>query len=412
MGRLALFALLVVVAAGAAACGDSDDTPLGMVDAPVAVDAPPPTPDAFALAAPADRAALFTAGPYAVGYRTATLTYRPDGVAADRTLKLDVWYPATPGSGEDTVYSVAGVVTVPRPGPRTGAAPLADGRFPLVVYSHGSGGVALAAFSYGEYFASWGIAFVAPDHTGNTVLDRSNSFALNFLVRPQDISATIDWAGADPASPVAGRLSGDVAAIGHSFGGYTVLSLLGARGDWATLAAGCPSVPDPASCAIYADPAARAALDAGFRDPRVELAIAQAPVVLTFAPGELAAIDRPVEYVTARRDLTLPWSVHGQPGWERLDGADDLWIDLLNAGHYSVVAVCDVVSPMLLAAVGLNVGPDGCDPDFTPISELVPALTAYAHAFIRLHALGEARWRDVLGGAPFHADIAVTVGAN
>jgi hypothetical protein len=104
----------------------------------------------------------------------------------------------------------------------------------------------------------------------------------------------------------------------------------------------------------------------------------------------------------------LPWDVHGAPGWAQLDGPDDVWIDLLDGGHYSVVAVCEAIDPQLLAAVGLDVLADGCGPDFTPIAEIVPAVTAYTHAFIRLHGFGEARWREIIGGEPFHPEIAVT----
>jgi hypothetical protein len=90
----------LLVLATLAACGGGSTTP----------DAMPP------LAAPADRAALFTAGPYPVGYRTASITYRPDGVDEDRTLELNLWYPAAAGTGAPAVYSVAGLLAVPREG--------------------------------------------------------------------------------------------------------------------------------------------------------------------------------------------------------------------------------------------------------------------------------------------------------
>jgi len=387
-----------------AACGDGGGSPpdAGVPDAAA--------PDAFVLAAPADRAALFQAGPYAFGYRTASVTYRPAGATTDRTLNLNLWYPAEAGTGDALVYSVAGLIAVPRDTGRANAAALAQGRFPVIVYSHGYGGVGLAAFSYGEYFASWGFVVAAPDHTGNTALDQTISLAMGYLVRPQDLSATLDWVTGDPASPVKGRTSEDVAAIGHSMGGYSVLSVLGARGDWAAVTAGCAN--SPGSCEVMADPAARAKLDAGFADPRFDLAVAQTPVIMLFADGELAALSRPVMLMTARRDATLPWATEGEPGWRRLDGADDTWIDLLNGGHYSPIAICDYVDPALLAVVGLDVTHDGCGPDFTPISEIVPAITAYAHAFVRLHSLGESRWRAVIAGEPFHDEVSVTVGAG
>src|SRR5688572_25877879 len=99
-------ALLFLVVA--AACGD--DAGSSTPDAGA--------PDAFSLAAPADRAALMQAGPYTVGYRQQSVTYRPAGLDTDRTLNVELWYPAAPGTGTDTVYQVGGVLAVPRPGPR------------------------------------------------------------------------------------------------------------------------------------------------------------------------------------------------------------------------------------------------------------------------------------------------------
>ncbi len=389
----------------ATACGDDGGAePDGGV--PDAND----SPDAFALAAPADRAALFQPGPYPVGYRRTSVTYRPVGTEADRTLGLDLWYPAVAGTGQPLVYRVAGLVEVARPGVLD-EAEVMPGNFPVVMSSHGFGGVGLVFFNYGEYFASWGFVVAAPDHTGNTVLDRSNPMALDYLVRPQDISVTLDWVTGDAASPVAGHTTGDISTIGHSFGGYTVLSLIGGRHDWTPIAAGCGADPEPGSCEIFADPVARAKLDAGFADPRFEAAVAETPMVLEFGAGGLAEPTRPVMMITARHDQTLPWAIYGEPGWLGLDGVDDVWIDLLEGGHYSVLAICEVVAPELLTAVGLSVSNDGCGPEFTPLSEIVPAVVAYAHAFIRLHSLGEPGWRAVIGGDPFHPEIDVTVGA-
>jgi predicted dienelactone hydrolase len=396
----------LILTALLAACGDGSSDEPGTPDAGA--------PDAFALAAPADRAALLAQGPYTIGYRTQSVTYRPAGVDADRTLHVEVWYPAQPGTGADTVYRVGGVLAVPRPGPRFDAEVLAQGSFPVVVYSHGSSGVGLAAFSYGEYLASWGFIVLAPDHTGNTTLDPSNPVALDYLVRPQDLSATLD--AVLGSGPLAGRTSGDVAAIGHSFGGYTALSLLGARVDtslMATWGAGppgpCEQIPEPGSCEVLADPEASAKLAAGFADPRIEVVVAQTPVAMVFAAGQLAALEKPVMLMTARRDATLPWAVHGSPAWDRLDGAADVWVDLENGGHYSVLAICDFVAPALLDSFGLNVTGDGCSASFTPLAEIVPVVTAYAHAYVRLHALGETRWQAALAGEPWHADVTVAV---
>ena len=80
-------------------------------------------------------------------------------------------------------------------------------KFPLVVYSHGSGGLRYIHSSYTEALASNGYVVVAPDHTGNTAVERitnasapANEIAFN---RPQDVRHVID-AFLDPAHPTAG----------------------------------------------------------------------------------------------------------------------------------------------------------------------------------------------------------------
>ena len=58
----------------------------------------------------------------------------------------------------------------------------ADGPFPLVVYSHGSGGLRFIASDYTEAIASHGYIVAAPDHTGNTALERLSNTEAEFDV--------------------------------------------------------------------------------------------------------------------------------------------------------------------------------------------------------------------------------------
>jgi hypothetical protein len=177
--------------------------------------------------------------------------------------------------------------------------------------------------------------------------------------------------------------------------------------DWEDAESSCAAL-DDGSCEVYGDTDARAALDAGFFDERIDAIVPQAGAATGYLEGEFAAIELPTMWMTARLDATLSWDDHGSPGWEALDGANDVWIDLTRGGHHSFHAACEEVDIAILDGIGLNVSEDGCGEDFTPIAEIVPVVQAYIHAFARLHILGEPVWRGVFTSPPLHAEVEIT----
>ena len=114
-----------------------------------------------------------------------------------------------------------------------------DGEWPLILFSHGSGGTRVGYIYFVEHMASHGYIVMSADHTGNarfTFLDgkvvlRGGERARNSATdRPNDISFLLDTmikmnAGAD--SRFAGRVDTElVAASGMSFGGTTSINVL------------------------------------------------------------------------------------------------------------------------------------------------------------------------------------------
>lgn len=176
------------------------------------------------------------AGPYPVGVTRIELRDE----ARDRTLLTEVWYPADesvrgePPAGPETylppeLAPLAENVTVPLVAVRD--APLSpDAPFPLVAFSHGSGGVRYQNTFQMEHLASHGFVVVAPDHQGNTLFDSSEPISELQKDRPLDIEFVIDsfvdFAGRSDG-PFAGWV--DVAmpfgVTGHSFGAFTSLAV-------------------------------------------------------------------------------------------------------------------------------------------------------------------------------------------
>jgi len=169
-------------------------------------------------------------GPYLVGSTTLTLAKGPS---------VEVWYPVAPVVGvtpADITYDVRDFVPESIRAVLTGDAPatytfpgvrdgeVADGTFPVVLFSHGFTGMRLQSSFLTSHLASWGMIVVAPDHPsrdlagvlgGTASGDRAD--AVDDLLSALELVLADDRLGAhaDPEQ---------VAALGHSAGGGTVLA--------------------------------------------------------------------------------------------------------------------------------------------------------------------------------------------
>jgi predicted dienelactone hydrolase len=162
--------------------------------------------------------------------------------------------------------------------------PLAPGRFPLVLVSHGSGGSPLLYRSISLHLARQGCIVAALKHAGNSLGDDALADTLeNLRNRPRQLVELLEALLADrsvgPAISAA-----PVTAIGHSLGGYTAL------------------------CAAGAQPSSRA------HDPipvahhsRIGALVLLAPACGPFlAPQALAALVAPILALTAEHDALTP----------------------------------------------------------------------------------------------------------
>lgn len=333
-----------------------------------------------------------------VGYTQAEFSYTALADGGERTIPVEVWYPAAASDAFTATYAVAGIVDNPAP-VALDAPPLADGGpFPVLVYSHGSGGVGLLAYPYAELMASHGWIVVAPDHTGNTTLDQlagtEDSFARIAVDRPADISEVLD-------ALEAGELGVDASAVdttrsmlfGHSFGAYTTMVSGGGELVDGLFAGECaPDSEDP-DCVLLRHPDAMDAMSGGLAEPRFSALSPQAPA---FGGGfdveSLAAIDRPILFMSANEDRTTPADTNAKPLWDNTDGADDRWLKLPDGGHYSFISLCDDLEPALIQSFVPFALVDGCGADAVPTAEVVPVMAAYLHAFATEHVLGDDRF--------------------
>jgi cysteine-rich repeat protein len=163
-------------------------------------------------------------GPFGVGYTKVAWTYYSAEFGGDRPLIVHLYYPAGLAHAGDPWARVADGIAQ---GTLLGIpdAPLAAGRFPVIVYSHGFGGVAeIEVLPRAQELARNGFVVVAPQHP----FDTAEFFGQSVKARPQDLRVVLDRL-LDPATVpelLKDHLDADrVAAEGTSLGGITATNL-------------------------------------------------------------------------------------------------------------------------------------------------------------------------------------------
>ena len=310
-------------------------------------------------------------GPYPVGHTTLSVP-AANGLPL---LSVDVWYPSKRIRGPLATYELLPGVDVPARLAVADASPAA-GRFPLVVYSHGSGGFSFVATFFTEVLASHGYVVAAPNHPGDTIVDaylRQVSRGTDYLPatelialvanRINDLPRVID--AVFDAPPSTAKFSGaidrhHVVLAGHSLGGA-------------------------------------AAIGTAAADPRVDAVIAMDPTWGMLTPDQLARVNVPV--------LTM-WSMEGaNAGAHETDTLKSPWyrVTFPSATHQSFTDLCSY-EPLAArwAAALAQVGDlrsyldpqfaQTCRPPALPYKRVHSLVDGYSIAFLRLALFGERSW--------------------
>ncbi len=264
-------------------------------------------------------------GKLPVGVRTINITNPKQmnpltGKHADRTLTLEVWYPAqnleqSTLAHYDNVTRLDHKFSIQGAAYRDAAVLESKEKMPLVVISHGYTGYRTLMFYLGEHLASHGYIVAAIDHTDSTNADvdlikapfagfpstlynrsRDQQFTLNQLSTGENfISKHID--------PERAGL------IGYSMGGYGAVNTLGGCYDFkeATIST-FTGIKDPKQIAAIAatfNSCAGGQYEDPKVDPRWRAAIAFAPWGNQhgiFKPEALAKVDTPLLYIAGEFD--------------------------------------------------------------------------------------------------------------
>jgi predicted dienelactone hydrolase len=227
------------------------------------------------------------AAPTAVGFQH---VFTPDGT------EVGVWYPAegTPVDVPMGVVKQSVVIGVP----------VAGDHLPLVVMSHGSGGIFAGNVDTALALVRAGFVVAALTHPGDNWQDRSRSVFIED--RPKQLSKLIDFMTAGWAGHAAIDQA-RIGAFGFSAGGFTVLAVAGGNPDFALIPPHCAANPKVYECQLVAEhPRSRPAPWTSQADPRVRAAVIAAPALGYAFKGGLGDVRIPIQLWRADNDHTLP----------------------------------------------------------------------------------------------------------
>ncbi len=335
-------------------------------------------------------------GPFQVGVRTVTYADSARKKSTDggvRELITEIWYPAPqsvkgqPGVSYDikSVFTpeqqqrlaALGIPILTTPAVRDAPMASEHGPFPVVIFSHGHGGLRWQSTYYTVLLASHGYVVLSPDHEEDTLAEGVRGVLAGTTEgiekRPVDILFLL---------AVLERLKSDdflfghvdlsrIGMSGHSFGALTSLRV--------------------------------AAMDP---KKRLKVIVPQAPTSTDIAwlglpmPVKLGI---PVMIQGARLDDTLEWDANIVPAWAALEKPRWL-LDITRGGHFTFSDLCafDLANAAAQANImvpGANIQKvlnDGCGP-MAPRAEVAqPLMNHYAVALFNGVLRGNKASMDLL----------------
>jgi predicted dienelactone hydrolase len=306
---------------------------------------------AFAAVAAFARAASGAAvdpsglGPYAVGLTTRTFEKLSVTASEPRVLETLIWYPADPAA------------------PSGPAPAVLRGRWPLLVFSHGSCSIPSQSPFLMEALASRGMIVAAPPHPGNTVTQCDPDVQDSYLNRVADVVFVLDQLlleGASRGALFSRHVSSKkVGMMGHSFGAQTTIRALAA-------------------------------------DARFRAGLALAP-----RPATDVVVTRPLLVLTGELDSLTPFETDARTAFAAARGRVRYLIRLADTGHCAPAPVC---TASLCGA--------GCPPAGIDIATANAHVQRVVVPFAMYHVARQSGYRRYLDPATMPAGIEVVEAAT
>ncbi|MBW4558251.1 MAG: alpha/beta hydrolase [Trichormus sp. ATA11-4-KO1] len=224
--------------------------------------------------------------------------------------------------------------------------------FPVIVISHGVASDRFALAYLAEHLASYGFAVAVPEHPGSNA-ERVQRYltglagppeAKEFINRPLDIKFLLDelemMEKSDPS--LKGKLNlQQVGAIGHSFGGYTVLTLAGASINFEQLRQDCnPGISSfNLSLVLQCQATELPQRNYELKDDRIKAVLAINPLSSSiFNQSGISQIQIPVMLVAGSQDIATPVVSEQIRPFTWLTTPNKYLALIENATHFSLIA--------------------------------------------------------------------------
>lgn len=236
-------------------------------------------------------------------------------------------------------------------------AAIRDGKYPLLLLSHGSGGNMDSLAWLSSALALRGALVLAVNHPGSTSGDSSPRRSVQLKDRAADLSAALDTILQDPAFAKHIDTS-RITSIGFSLGGATALNLAGLRFDGTAYRRYCDAFGKQAEDCLFL---AKGGVDlanlpasfaADMRDPRISAAIAIDPGFSYAATdNSIAAMDLPVLLVSLGRKNLFKAADVGPKGSNLAGRLPNVTRAVIApAHHYTFLAECKPEGAAILKA--------------------------------------------------------------
>lgn len=255
----------------------------------------------------------------------------------DRSLTVEVWYPAAADATGETTYDVIlrdGETTAPITGKAMrDAAPMADATYPFVIVSHGYPGNRYLMGHLAENLASKGYVVAAIDHRDSTYEDKT-AFGSTLVNRPIDQKFVLNTVA--ELTKGNGFLAGladtdNTGLIGYSMGGYGAVISAGGGVTEASVAYDWGGPHGTLGVHLSGSDTHNA-----LPDPRIKTAVAIAPWGLTYGFWDaetLKGVKIPMMFVAGSVDDVSGYKPGVRSIWAGATGVDRSLLTYENANH-------------------------------------------------------------------------------